>query len=36
MRGLKVPHKAYVNICGTDIIRDEVAQANQRVAAAKP
>jgi len=23
MRGLKVPHKAYVNICGTDIIRDE-------------
>jgi uncharacterized circularly permuted ATP-grasp superfamily protein len=23
MRGLNVPHKAYVNICGTDIIRDE-------------
>ena len=23
MRGVKVPHKAYVNICGTDIIRDE-------------
>ncbi|HEX3881220.1 MAG TPA: circularly permuted type 2 ATP-grasp protein [Stellaceae bacterium] len=22
MRGLDVPHKAYVNICGTDIIRD--------------
>jgi uncharacterized circularly permuted ATP-grasp superfamily protein len=23
MRGLKIPHNAYVNICGTDIIRDE-------------
>lgn len=23
MRGVKVPHNAYVNICGTDIIRDE-------------
>ncbi len=23
MRGVKIPHKAYVNICGTDIIRDE-------------
>jgi uncharacterized circularly permuted ATP-grasp superfamily protein len=23
MQGLKVPHHAYVNICGTDIIRDE-------------
>jgi uncharacterized circularly permuted ATP-grasp superfamily protein len=23
MRGLDIPHKAYVNICGTDIIRDE-------------
>jgi uncharacterized circularly permuted ATP-grasp superfamily protein len=23
MCGVKVPHKAYVNICGTDIVRDE-------------
>jgi uncharacterized circularly permuted ATP-grasp superfamily protein len=23
MRGVDIPHKAYVNICGTDIIRDE-------------
>src|SRR5580704_4029970 len=23
MCGVKIPHKAYVNICGTDIIRDE-------------
>jgi uncharacterized circularly permuted ATP-grasp superfamily protein len=23
MRGVDVPHKAYVNICGTDIVRDE-------------
>jgi len=23
MRGIDVPHKAYVNICGTDIVRDE-------------
>jgi uncharacterized circularly permuted ATP-grasp superfamily protein len=23
MQGVKVPHKAYVNICGTDIVRDE-------------
>jgi uncharacterized circularly permuted ATP-grasp superfamily protein len=23
MQGVKLPHKAYVNICGTDIIRDE-------------
>jgi uncharacterized circularly permuted ATP-grasp superfamily protein len=23
MRGIDLPHKAYVNICGTDIIRDE-------------
>jgi uncharacterized circularly permuted ATP-grasp superfamily protein len=23
MRGLDVPHRAYVNICGTDIVRDE-------------
>ena len=23
MRGIHVPHKAYVNICGTDIVRDE-------------
>ena len=23
MHGVKIPHKAYVNICGTDIIRDE-------------
>ena len=23
MRGVKIPHNAYVNICGTDIIRDE-------------
>jgi uncharacterized circularly permuted ATP-grasp superfamily protein len=23
MRGVHVPHKAYVNICGTDIVRDE-------------
>jgi uncharacterized circularly permuted ATP-grasp superfamily protein len=23
MRGVKIPHKAYVNICGTDIVRDE-------------
>jgi uncharacterized circularly permuted ATP-grasp superfamily protein len=23
MRGIDLPHKAYINICGTDIIRDE-------------
>ena len=23
MRGVDVPHKAYVNICGTDVVRDE-------------
>ena len=23
MRGIDLPHKAYVNICGTDIVRDE-------------
>ena len=23
MRGIDVPHKAYINICGTDIVRDE-------------
>src|SRR5262249_39074211 len=23
MRGIGLPHKAYVNICGTDIVRDE-------------
>src|SRR5882672_5160447 len=23
MRGVKIPHNAYVNICGTDIVRDE-------------
>jgi uncharacterized circularly permuted ATP-grasp superfamily protein len=23
MRGVNIPHKAYVNICGTDIIRDD-------------
>ena len=23
MRGVNLPHKAYVNICGTDIVRDE-------------
>jgi uncharacterized circularly permuted ATP-grasp superfamily protein len=23
MRGIRVPHKAYANICGTDIVRDE-------------
>ena len=23
MQGVKIPHRAYVNICGTDIIRDE-------------
>ena len=23
MRGVDIPHKAYVNICGTDIIRDD-------------
>jgi uncharacterized circularly permuted ATP-grasp superfamily protein len=23
MRGLDLPHKAYVNVCGTDIVRDE-------------
>jgi uncharacterized circularly permuted ATP-grasp superfamily protein len=23
MNGVRVPHKAYVNICGTDIVRDE-------------
>ena len=23
MRGVDLPHKAYVNICGTDIVRDE-------------
>jgi uncharacterized circularly permuted ATP-grasp superfamily protein len=23
MRGLDLPHKAYVNICGTDLVRDE-------------
>jgi uncharacterized circularly permuted ATP-grasp superfamily protein len=23
MKGLKLPHRAYVNICGTDIVRDE-------------
>ena len=23
MRGIDVPHKAYVNVCGTDIVRDE-------------
>jgi uncharacterized circularly permuted ATP-grasp superfamily protein len=22
MQGVSVPHKAYVNICGTDIVRD--------------
>jgi uncharacterized circularly permuted ATP-grasp superfamily protein len=26
MRGVGVPHKAYVNICGTDIVRDENGQ----------
>src|SRR5215471_4950191 len=24
MRGIDLPHKAYVNICGTDIVRDEL------------
>ena len=23
MRGVDLPHKTYVNICGTDIVRDE-------------
>jgi uncharacterized circularly permuted ATP-grasp superfamily protein len=26
MRGVDLPHKAYVNICGTDIVRDERGQ----------
>jgi uncharacterized circularly permuted ATP-grasp superfamily protein len=36
MRGVKVPHKAYVNICGTDIIRDEKGVPRPRGQCAHP